>query len=163
MVDVAVRCEGGEFLTIAVVGRSHPEASDYWDGNWVLASVEVQAGRFRGSVGGHLRAEEMADFHRQLAQLQESLRGTAEFTTMEDWLSIRATGDGRGHIEFRCMVRDQPGIGNTLEFVLATDQTFTRSTVAELAAVVQAFPVVGSPDAEPGVAPDPRRPHASGG
>ena len=144
MVEVAVRCEGGEFLTIAVVGRSHL-ATDYWDGNWVTAAVEVQAGGFRGAAGGHLRAEELADFHRQLAQLQESLRGTAEFTTMEGWLSIRVEGDGRGHMACRCVLRDEPGIGNTLDCLLLTDQTFTRSTVAELAAVVQAFPVVGRP------------------
>lgn len=50
-----------------------------------------------------------------------------------------------GHMTFECTVRDQPGIGNTLEFLLATDQTFTRFTVAELAAVVKRFPVIGSP------------------
>jgi hypothetical protein len=152
MVEVAIRCEGGGFLTIAVLGRSHYPAADYWDGNWVTAAVEVQAGGFRGSVGGHLRAEELADFHAQLVRLQESLRGTAEFTTMEGWLSIRIEGDGRGHMACRCVVQDEPGIGNTLDCSLATDQTFTRSTVAELAAVIQAFPVVGSPDAEPGSA-----------
>ncbi len=76
MHEIAICCEGDEFLTIALLGRSHPEATDYWDGNWVTASVEARAGGFRGSVGGHLRAEELAAFHDQLARLQESLRGT---------------------------------------------------------------------------------------
>src|SRR3954454_9303348 len=89
MCEVTIRCEGGELLAITLLGRSHPGASDYWDGNWVLAAVKVQAGGFRGSVGGHLRSEELADFRNQLARLQESLRGTAEFATMEEWLSIR--------------------------------------------------------------------------
>jgi hypothetical protein len=31
MCEVTIRCEGGGFLTIALVGRSHPGASDYWD------------------------------------------------------------------------------------------------------------------------------------
>ena len=114
MCEVAIRCEGGEFLTITLVGRSHPGASDYWDGNWVTASVEIRAGGFRRSVSGHLRAEELATFHGQLARLQESLQGTAEFATMEEWLSIRVEGDGQGHMECRCVIRDQPGIGNTL-------------------------------------------------
>lgn len=145
MYEVGIRCESGEFLTVRLAGRSHPGASDYWDGNWITAAVEVQAGGFRGSVGGHLRAEELADFHGQLARLQESLRGTAEFTTMEGWLSIHLQGDGRGHMECRCVIRDEPGIGNTLDCTLATDQTFTRSTVAALASAVQAFPVIGRP------------------
>jgi hypothetical protein len=145
MCEVAIRCEGGGFLTLTLIGRSHPGASDYWDGNWITASVEVQAGGFRGSVRGHLRAEELAAFYYQLARLQESLRGTAEFATREGWLSIRVEGDGRGHMVCRCVVRDEPGVGNTLDCTLATDQTFTRATVAELAAAVQAFPVIGRP------------------
>ena len=144
MFEVAVRCEGGEFLTITVLGRSHPGSTDFWDGNWVRAAVEVSAGGFRGEVCGDLRADELAAFAGQLAHLQESLRGEAAFDTMEGWLSLRVTGNGRGHLTFRCVIRDEPGVGNTLDCVLATDQTFTRSTVAELAAVVQAFPVVGS-------------------
>jgi hypothetical protein len=145
MCEVTIRREDGEFLTIALVSRSHPGASDYWDGNWVNASVKVWAGGFRGSLGGQVRAEELAAFHDQLARLQESLRGAAEFTTMEGWLSIRVEGDGRGHMECRCVIRDEPGIGNTLDCTLATDQTYTRSTVAELAAAVQAFPSIGTP------------------
>lgn len=143
MCEVAIRCDGGDFLTIKLLGRSHPGASDYWDRNWVRAAVEVAAGGFRGSVGGDLRAEELAQFHNQLVRLQQSLRGTAEFETLERWLSIRVTGDGMGHMEFRCNIRDQPGTGNMLDCTLATDQTFTRSTVRELSAAVQAFPVIG--------------------
>jgi hypothetical protein len=145
MCGIAIRCEGGEFLTITLLGRSHPDASDELDGNWITATVEVRAGGFHGSVGGHLRAEELAAFHDALARLQESTRGTAEFATMEGWLSIRVVGDGRGHVECRCVIRDEPGAGNTLDCVLATDQTFTRSTVADLARAVQAFPVLGQP------------------
>lgn len=48
-------------------------------------------------------------------------------------------------MEFRCIVQDQPGIGNTLNFTIATDQSFTHTTVVELAAAVRAFPVIGSP------------------
>jgi hypothetical protein len=145
MYEVVIRSEGGDFLTITLPGRSHPGATDYWDGNWVSAAVEVETGGFRGSVGGDLRAEELAQFHDQLVRLQQLLRGTAEFKTMEGWLSIRVTGDGKGHLEFRCTIRDQPGIGNTLICTLASDQTFTRSTVRELGAAVQAFPVIGKP------------------
>jgi hypothetical protein len=145
MVEITICCDGGGLLKIALLGRSHPGADDYWDGNWVRAAVDVQTGGFRGSVAGDLRAEELAQFLNQLAPLQETLLGTAEFETMEGWLSIRVAGDGRGHMEFRCVVRDQPGIGNTLDCILACDQTFTQATVVQLAAAVQAFPVVGKP------------------
>jgi hypothetical protein len=144
MCEIVIRSEGDDCLTIALLGRSHPRATDYWDGNWVRAAVEVAAGGFRGKVGGDLRADELARFHEQLVRLQQSLRGTAEFETMERWLSIQGTGDGKGHMEFRCTVRDQCGVGNTLACTIASDQTFVRSAVKALAAAVQAFPVIGS-------------------
>jgi len=143
--EVTIRCDGGGFLKITLLGRSHAGANDFWDGNWIQAAVKILAGGFRGSVGGYLRAEELVQFLDQLSQLQKSLRGTAEFVTMEEWLSIRVTGDGLGHMECRCNIRDQPGIGNTLDCTLATDQTFTQTTISELAAAVEAFPVVGKP------------------
>jgi hypothetical protein len=145
MNEVTVRTNGDEFLTLCLWGHSHPDAEDYWDGNWLYAGIEVKAGGFSGSVGGQVRAEELVAFGEQLKQLQETLRGTAEFKTMEDWLSIRVEGDGRGHMNFRCVILDERGGRATLHCTLATDQTFTRSTLAELAAAVEAFPVRGTP------------------
>jgi hypothetical protein len=145
MCEVIVGSDGGSFLKITLIGRSHPGTSDYWDGNWIRAAVEVKAGGFRVSVDGDLRADELAQFLDQLTRLQESLQGTAEFETMEGWLSIRVIGDGRGHMEVRCVIQDEPGIGNTLNCTLASDQTFTRTTLNQLAAAVQALPVIGRP------------------
>ncbi|MGQ9607584.1 MAG: WapI family immunity protein [Thermogutta sp.] len=142
MFQFAIRGEGRDFLAVSVLGRSHPGAMDYWDGNWLQATVEVTAGGFRGSAAGDVRADELVCFHGQLVRLQDSLQGTAEFETMERWLSIRGTGDGKAHIEFCCMIRDKPGSGNTLNCTLATDQTFVRNTVTDLAEVIRAFPVV---------------------
>ena len=58
-------------------------------------------------------------------------------------------GNGNGHVEFNCVVRDLASIGNTaetgntLECVLATDQTFTWSTLADLFAALKEFLIVG--------------------
>ncbi len=142
MCEITLRAECGDFLTLRILHRSSPGCTDYWDGNWVQVDVIVSAGRFRGEVPGLLRTDELAAFAESLTELQ-SLRGRAKLETMEDWLSIHAEGDGRGHLRFRCRICDQPGIGNTLDCTLVTDQTFTRSTVTQLAQAVQAFPIVG--------------------
>ena len=87
MCTIRIGGEEFEFLAISILGRSHPDAGDYWDGNWVRASVEVAAGGFRGEVAGDL-AEELASFHREVARLAGSLAGEARLATMEEWLSI---------------------------------------------------------------------------
>src|SRR5262245_39617746 len=144
MCEVTIRGDRGDFLRIVILGRSYVGATDYWDGNWVRVAFELKTGGFSGSISGDLRAEELVSFLEQFKSVQQSLHGTAEFETMEGWLSIRARGNGRGHIEFRCKICDEPGIGNTLDCTLRTDQTFTRTALADLEAAVKEFPVIGS-------------------
>jgi hypothetical protein len=139
---IRVGGEECEFLAITILGRSHPEARDRWDGNWVRASVEMAVGGFRGQVGGDLRAEELISFHREVARLAASVAGEARFTTMEDWLSIVVTGDRRGHVELMCRVCDQPGVGNMLEFRLSLDQTYLRPMVDQVGRAVAEFPEI---------------------
>jgi hypothetical protein len=145
--EIRINGERAEFLLIKLLGRSHPGCTDYWDGNWIRAQVEVSAGGFRGHVIGDLRADEIVDFHAQLSRLFETLDGIAEFNTLESWLSMRAEGNGRGNIDFRCEIHDQPGIGNRLHCSLATDQTFLRTTLADLVDAVRQYPLIGAPDA----------------
>ena len=147
MCIIRVGGERSEFLALTLLGRSHADARDYWDGNWVRVSVEVIAGGFRGEVGGDLRAEELASFHGEITRLAESVVGEARFTTMEDWLSIVLAGDRRGGVELSCEVRDQPGIGNALaRSSWRLDQTYLRPIGrAARARAVAEFPHDRSP------------------
>lgn len=137
--------EASEHLTIHALRRSYPECDDYWDGNWIVCAVDVRVGGFRGHVDASIRAEELAALRDGLRRLHEHLTGEAKFETMEQWLSICVVGDGRGHFEARCELRDDPGVGNRLMFTLAFDQTFLPAMLRELDAIVHAFPAVGRP------------------
>jgi hypothetical protein len=138
--------EQNEFLSLTVHGRSRPETSDYWDGNWLWCSAEVSAGAFRGTVDCMLRTEDLARFLPRLERLSESLDGEALLDTLEGWLDIRLTGDGRGHVALCGQLVDAPADGNSLEFRLSLDQTFLPPLIAQLRAVLAQFPVVGRPD-----------------
>ncbi|QVL30956.1 hypothetical protein KIH39_19170 [Telmatocola sphagniphila] len=132
-----------EFLAIALFDRSHPACQDYWDGNWIRSQVEVVAGGFHGRAYGDLRADELVRFYDRLSNLEKILRGTAEFATMEGWLSIRVVGDGKGHMTFECELQDEPGVGNTLKFQLRLDQTFLPLLLSQLREAIAHFPVLG--------------------
>lgn len=142
MCVIRVGGERTEYLAIELLGRSHPSSRDYWDGNWLIAKVRVVAGGFRGNVTGDLRTSELVGFYNQLLRLHESLQGTAEFTTLEEWLSIRVIGDGKGHMRFECEVRDQPGIGNTLTCAISLDQTFVLPMLNQLREAMDRYPVI---------------------
>jgi hypothetical protein len=136
-------CSG--FLRISVLERLYPEAANYWDKNWLRAKAEVAAGAFQGRLEGDLRTDEIAGFYKALLRLDSHLKGTAELAAMEAWLKIEMEGDGRGHLETCCRLRDDLVDGNTLEVRLHLDQTFLPPLLRQLGQVLAAFPVIGSP------------------
>ena len=104
-----------EFISLDVINRCHPQATDFEDGNWLNVDVALAAGGFRASFRSQLRAEEFVAFQNQLAKLYQSLSGQAIFATLDGWLSLAITGDGRGHLAIKGEAIDEPGIGNTLD------------------------------------------------
>ncbi|WP_394844908.1 hypothetical protein LZC95_48665 [Pendulispora brunnea] len=144
-VVVMLGATDGEHLAVRARRRSHADCADYWDGNWLDCAIEVCAGGFRGSMNADLRAEEFVEFRDALGALHRRLAGTATFQTMERWLTIKVVGDGRGHFEADCELRDAPGTGNRLHCTLGFDQTELPLMLRGLDAIVDAFPVVGRP------------------
>jgi hypothetical protein len=98
-------------VSIRVLGRIHADATDYWDGNWLVTPVEVVAGAFEGEVGATLRAEEMRGFREAIQRLNQSLQGEALLESMETWLTLRVTAERSGHVVVSGRVVDRPGFG----------------------------------------------------
>ena len=132
-------------VSVSPSRREYPEATDYWDGNWIYADVTVVAGAFRGSFEANLRADEFERFRDQLRPLRESLVGRAVFDPMEPWLRIEIEGDGKGHFRAACRAADAPEVGNVLAFGVEFDQTELPGILKGLDAICEAFPVVGAP------------------
>jgi hypothetical protein len=135
--------EEAEYLALTVHGRNNPEATDYWDGNWLLCTAVVIVGPFRGSVSSVLRNEDLIRFLPRVEDLYRRLEGEALFDTLDGWLDVRVIGVGRGQIEVRGQLCDNPVGGNSLEFQLALDQTYLPPLIGQIRAVLEAFPVVG--------------------
>jgi hypothetical protein len=142
--DVRIRGDGGQYLLIEVQYRSFPQAQERWDSNWLNCSVEVRAGEFSGRVSCYLRAEEFLRFRDQLRHLYDSLEGQASFTTLEDQLKLTLVGDGSGRMDLEGLLRDQAGLGNTLDFHFALDQTYLPAVLTQLDDLLRSFPVRGN-------------------
>jgi hypothetical protein len=135
-----------EYLNVQITGRSHPGSKDYWDGNWVNADIEIDAGSFRGRYGAYLRAEELKEFRDAVARLYSFDSKEAKFETMEEQLSISIAGDSLGHFTAECEAVDQAGIGNRLIFSLEFDQTEIPEMLKGLDDIVREYPVTGKPE-----------------
>jgi hypothetical protein len=130
-----------ERIEVEVLRYENSPRGEYYDDNWLTVQIRVCAGGFRGTADAAILTKELVAFLNQLRLLHATLRGGAEFTTLEEQLHLRLTGDGKGGIELIGEVADQAGVGNRLHFKLKFDQTQLRASIRELEEVLAAFPV----------------------
>jgi hypothetical protein len=130
-----------ERIEVIVLGYERPPSGEYYDDNWLNVQVCVSAGGFTGRFGASFQTAELIDFRNQLSSLYDTLKGEANFETMETQLALVVKGDGRGGMSLKGVASDQSGIGNCLEFNFDLDQTHVGKALRELNQVVEQFPV----------------------
>ncbi|HNV72631.1 MAG TPA: hypothetical protein PKO06_23180, partial [Candidatus Ozemobacteraceae bacterium] len=138
----------GEHVELTFIGRSHPDAADFWDGNWLGTRVTARAGGFRAAFEADLRAEEIGAFHEALVAMNRSLSGDAEFLTLEQQVALTLSMNHTGQIAVSGTLTDQPGVGNQLLLSFEIDQTYLHDIITRLECILEAFPQIGTPDAE---------------
>jgi hypothetical protein len=144
--QILIGHDKGDHISIRVLGRMHAEASDYWDGNWLVTPIEVMAGGFRGHVAASLRADELRAFRAALAELNSTLRGEAVLESMEDWLTLRVGVDALGHLLVSGTVGGSPGVGNVLAFEIeGLDVTYLPAVIKSIEEIESRYPVIGTP------------------
>ncbi len=141
--SLRLRGDSGQSLELRLIERMNPTSSDRWDGNWLRARILVRAGGFSADVTASLRSDDFPPFRDAVAQLDRTLKGSAEFRTIESWLALELEGDGRGHVELRGELVDWPGSENRLHFHIELDQTALAPLLRSLDEVIARFPVVG--------------------
>jgi len=95
-----------ERIEVDVHGYERAPVGEYWDDNWLRVEIRIRVGEFRGKAAATIITSELTKFLSELRPLYETLSGLAEFTMMEEPLSLRLTGDGKGHVELRGEVSD---------------------------------------------------------
>ena len=133
-----------EKVVVTVRGYERAPTGEYYDDNWLTVVVEVSAGAFSGKFDAAFLTQDFVSFRDQLRGLYDSLKGEANFTTLEDQLSIRVSGNGRGGLVVAGEALDQPGVESKLLFEFALDQTSLLPALRELNEIVFLFPVRGA-------------------
>ena len=122
----------GDHLTIDIY--SNPKPLKCFD--WIDVKITVKAGGFSGKFDASLLFQDFIDIHSELNRLYNNLAGSMKFEALEEQLYIEIFGDGKGHFEAVCKVRDKAGIGNNLEFILNFDQTFIPAILRDLEQII---------------------------
>jgi hypothetical protein len=129
-----------ERLAVDVVGYERAPVGEYFDDNWLIIEIRVQAGNFQCKTKAAILTDELIKFSSELRVLFETLKGSAAFTTLEEQLSLQLTGDGKGHIELCGEVE----AGHRLIFTLQFDQSQLGRSIHEIEKVLSQFPIRSS-------------------
>lgn len=133
----------GDRLVIAVHGRMHPGADDFWDGNWLVSPIEIVSGGFTARLDAGLRANELQEFRQQLEACPKS-GGSARLTSLEDWLDLTVTVEADGRVEAEGVAVADHSSGNRLLFrIEGIEYAQLAEVVAGLTAIERAYPVLG--------------------
>jgi len=100
MSELIVGRRDEDHIEIRVLGRMHPQANDFWDGNWVASEIAVNIPPWRATYPAHLRTDEFVRFRNQLREMNDGSRKEASFEPMEPWLRLTLELDALGHISF---------------------------------------------------------------
>lgn len=136
--------DGPDIIKVEPLKWTHTDAELDWDKNWIHSQITIKGGAFRGQFYCDLMTTDFELFKRELKKLYDSLKGRAEFKTLEGQIHIKIEGDGLGHFSVDCDVMDKAGIGNRLNVEMAFDQTQIPDFVRQLDKIVKQFPIQGT-------------------
>lgn len=128
-------------IEVDVLHYERPPSGEYYDDNWLIVQIRVAAGGFRGKVDASILTDELVGFTAQVRSLNETVSGTAQFTTLEEQLELTLTADSKGRITLSGRVADEAGVGNRLCFEFDFDQSQLNTSLRELEQVVETFPI----------------------
>lgn len=105
---------------------------------WVEVEAQARAGGFSARLEGALAPEDLAAFRGAVAALGASPKARAALVAPDGFFSLRLLGDGFGHFDARCELRDLSAIGSRLELTVAVNERDLPALVAGLDALLAA-------------------------
>ncbi|GGB44237.1 hypothetical protein GCM10007199_07040 [Fictibacillus barbaricus] len=71
-------------IEIEVIRRKYPNATDYWDINWVDCTVSVNIPGYKAHFSADLTTNEIRDFYTELIRMETDLKGQAKLNNPKD-------------------------------------------------------------------------------
>jgi len=133
-------------FTLWVDQRQFPEASDYWDANWLMIRARMEASGARVECSGPiLMTTDIREFRDQLASMINTLAGEATLNGLEPELDVVLRMGGLGHIGGTIEITADH-LNQHHRFTVETDQSYLPALLRSCDAILERFPVTGVPD-----------------
>jgi len=131
-------------LQLWVHGRQFPDATDYYDGNWLIVTAHCgSSGASVWTSGAILLVQDLVGWAQQCEALRQGERSEAELAPMEAELKVVVQrSDGLGHFVMNVNITPNNMTQNhTFKFEI--DQTYLPEITRQCRAIEARFPVRG--------------------
>jgi len=128
-------------FTLWITSYQFPDASDYWDANWLNARARFATHGARVEAqGAFLQTTDIASFAKSLETLRDTLIGNAELSPLDPELRLEIKGDHLGRLA--CTLLLTPDHMNQKhEFRFDLDQTYLTPLIEGCKRILAEFPV----------------------
>lgn len=128
-------------LEVLIHGRQLPDATDYWDGNWLMVTASCTSQSSSVTAGGPiLHLSEVAAFLKDCEALHKTLNGSATLDCMEPNLRVELLAEARGHIQVAVSITPD-NVKESHEFRDELDQTFLPAILASCKRILKNYPL----------------------
>ncbi len=133
-------------LFLWVRDRATPDASDYWDGNWLTVRATMQVGQSSVTTEGSiLMTTDFERFRSELKRMHETLKGEASLTGYEPNLKVALRAGSLGQIGGEVEITPDQ-LSEFHRFDIGFDQTYLPPLIAACEAIIERFPVIAQSD-----------------
>ncbi|PQZ45990.1 hypothetical protein CQ052_19410 [Ochrobactrum sp. MYb15] len=130
-------------FSLWIDGRQFPDVLDFWDGNWLMVRVRMEAKGAQVECGGPiLMTADIKEFRNQLAAIASSLAGEATLKGLEPNINVVLTMQKLGHVEAVIEITADH-INQYHRFVVEGDQSYLPGLIRSCDAILRKFPVIG--------------------
>jgi hypothetical protein len=134
-------------FSLWVLGRVAPEATDFWEGNWLRVKALMVANGARVEVEGPIvRGPELEGFAAGLRNMIRTLSGEARLDCLEPNLSLVLRLDSLGHVSGSVSITPDELYQRHAFDWGGLDQTYLGPLLQSCEVILERYPVTGSPD-----------------
>lgn len=129
-------------LRVWIHGREFPDATDYWDGNWlsVTAYCIYPHSAVRIQNDSCVRLDELAGLLSGCERMYSSLSGKAELQCIEPYLAVELSASTNGNIDVKLSITPDH-FRETHEYEDEIDQSYLPGIINSCRAILEKFPV----------------------
>jgi hypothetical protein len=128
-------------LKIWILGYQFPLATDYWDGNWLIALAECEADGMSASIqGAFLHSSDLVGWLARVEKLQRTFSGQVELPSIEPNLRVTITSETRGRMFVEVAMTNGP-VTKEHRFTFHLERSLLFALATSLRRILLKYPV----------------------